>query len=424
MFTSHARDVPLPVNILHLTTTLEDGAGIAALRQHRSLLDHGTASRVLVAHGKASATVGVVPAAPAPRWHRAAGRLGLNLNPASAWSKELRRLEQSSAGTYELFSLPFSSRHPEAMLADADIAHLHWISGLIDYPDFFSSIKVPIVWTLHDQNPYLGGFHYADDSAANPLFARLDERCRDLKRNALQHHRIAVAGNSDWNTRQARESGVFPKGTRFETIYYPLDTAVYTPRDKAVSRELLNMPATPLVVGFASASLSNRRKGFTDLIAALAHCEATKEAPAFSLLSFGREPDEAARSALRSPWHHLGFITDDALKTIAYSAMDVLVVPSRAEAFGQTAIEALACGTPVIAANVGGIPETMPADHHAWLFPPGDTRALAHKLIALLAAPETRRALATTGRAHVVRQHNPQAAATALNEIYNTLLKV
>jgi glycosyltransferase involved in cell wall biosynthesis len=62
----------------------------------------------------------------------------------------------------EQFSHPFSryriEQHP--WVREADVINLHWVSCFLDYARFFATVEKPIVWTLHDQNPYLGGFHY------------------------------------------------------------------------------------------------------------------------------------------------------------------------------------------------------------------------------------------------------------------------
>ena len=62
-----------------------------------------------------------------------------------------------------LFSIPYSEYtslvdHP--LVQEADIIHLHWIAGFVDYPTFFKKVDKPIVWTIHDENPGLGGSHY------------------------------------------------------------------------------------------------------------------------------------------------------------------------------------------------------------------------------------------------------------------------
>jgi MMP alpha-(1->4)-mannosyltransferase len=80
-----------------------------------------------------------------------------------------------------------------------------------------------------------------------------------------------------------------------------------------------------------------------------------------------------------------------------YRRAALVVVPSRYEGFGLPAVEAMACGTPVVAAAAGALPEVIEACGGGLLVPPGDPRALAHSIGALLARPAQRDALGTLG---------------------------
>lgn len=417
--------------VTHLATTASDGAGIAARRIHEALrADAAVDSRFLVRDpanaGPATQAIGLPPVA----WtERLARRLPFALSPQSQQERASNALLAQSGPAPELFSLPHARARPEdhAWVKDADILHLHWISGLIDYPRFFGRVKKPVVWTLHDQQPYLGGFHYDWDRDRHPRFDSLEHECLAIKRAALTGlpRPPVVVGNSRWNTETARSSGFFPAGTRFETIYYPLDLSAYTPREKSAAKTALGIAPGELVVGFACTGLDNTRKGLADLLEALRLLENTHGHPALTLVSFGRAPSDTLRATLRSRWLHLGFLDTDLLKCAAYSAMDCFVIPSHAEAFGQTAIEALASGTSVIGAHVGGIPETLPTENHACaLFPAGDASALAQRLLLQLADPSLRARLAAQGRDHVCGQHTAPTVTSRYRSIYAALAEI
>ena len=83
--------------------------------------------------------------------------------------------------------------------------------------------------------------------------------------------------------------------------------------------------------------------------------------------------------------------------TYYYSAADVLAIPSRYESFGMVALEAMACGTPIVASNVGGLPFTIPEKKAGFLVPPGDDRSLAEKLDLLLSNQELKMLLGQNG---------------------------
>lgn len=410
------------MRIVHLATTLHDGAGIAAWRQHEALRLLGVDSRFLVLQPPPMPRDDVaslaLPALRTPA--RAARAVGRVWSRARRWERTRARIDAAVPPRYEAFSLPFSAYRPEAhpWVAAADAVHLHWTSGLLDYPSFFAGLRRPVVWTLHDQNPYLGGFHYETDAALSPQLADLDARCLALKRGSLQGARHTVVGNSVWNTRAAAAAAVFPAGTRFATAYYPLDAARYLPRDRRHAQAALGIPPGRFVIGFASTDLTNPRKGLSDLLAALAEFLRDGAPAAVTLLSFGRAPAESARAALAADWLHLGYLHADEVKAAAYSAMDVFVAPSRAEAFGQTVIEASACGTPVIGTAVGGITEALAPELRSFACPPGQPAALAAALRTLGADAGLRGSLAAAGRRHVAAQHDPHAIARQFLEIY------
>jgi glycosyltransferase involved in cell wall biosynthesis len=68
-----------------------------------------------------------------------------------------------------------------------------------------------------------------------------------------------------------------------------------------------------------------------------------------------------------------------------YQAADLYLHPARADTFPTTILEALACGTPVVASAVGGIPEQVVEGRTGFLVPVGDARALAGRVLDLLA---------------------------------------
>ena len=74
--------------------------------------------------------------------------------------KEIDRLHNLHPHVF--FSSPIStyelSNHP--LVKEADIIHLHWIQNFVNFDTFFCSVNKPIIWTLHDLNPMMGGFHH------------------------------------------------------------------------------------------------------------------------------------------------------------------------------------------------------------------------------------------------------------------------
>lgn len=289
-----------------------------------------------------------------------------------------------------------------------DIVHLHWVSGLIDTPTFFSSIpaNVPIVWTLHDMHPFTGGCHYAwecdrykSTCAACPQLnghnngkaATTNQR---QKQTAFANHRIHLAADSHWLAEEARKSTVFANAASVQAVHYGIDFNKFRPVDKAAARQQFKLPANVPVLAFGADSVDNKRKGLPELLEAINHLEA---AESVHCIVFGRASEEL-RQQSRANLHFTGFVSDSDTQCAIYSAADAFVIPSLYEAFGQTSLEAMACETPVVGFNTGGIPDMVKPGKTGWLAERGNTQDLAAKLQQVLDDPATAQQLGKQAR--------------------------
>jgi len=82
-----------------------------------------------------------------------------------------------------------------------------------------------------------------------------------------------------------------------------------------------------------------------------------------------------------------------------YSVAEMCVLPSRYESFGMVALEAMACGTPVIASNVGGLTSVIQNETTGFLVPEENEMVLAEKMLALLKSPVLKDKMGTVARA-------------------------
>jgi glycosyltransferase involved in cell wall biosynthesis len=188
---------------------------------------------------------------------------------------------------------------------------------------------------------------------------------------------------------------------RTSVLYNPIDVQRFRPdaARRAEARRQLGFAPDNVVVGFAGRF--ERQKGVLTLADALdglmtrnravralwvGHGELTPEIEAHTARS-----SNAARH-VRLPW------SDDLVS--CFAAMDVLAFPSlRRESFGRVSAEAQACGLPVVASRVGGIPETLIEGTSGTLVEPGDPIALQSALATLVEDPELRRRMGAAGRA-------------------------
>ncbi|HEX8521006.1 MAG TPA: glycosyltransferase family 4 protein [Tepidisphaeraceae bacterium] len=333
---------------------------------------------------------------------------------------------------------PFSddrTEHADALVKQippCDLINLHWIAMLLDHEHFFKHISrdIPLVWRLADMGPLTGGCHYDDHCGkfsekcgACPQLGSSDEHdlSRDiwLRRNdalaSLGPGQLNLVGTSRWIADQSRKSSLL---NRFPVSVIPngLDTDVYTPRDKRFCRDLWNIPQDAQVVLFLAESLNNRRKGLEYLAQAMAML---KDIPRLLLLSVGGNTiplDPAVRHL------NLGRIDHDRTLSTIYSAADIFVIPSLQESFGQTVIESLACGTPVVGFDAGGIPDMVRPGQTGWLVPTGNAEALANAVRTALSEQDLRQAMSPRCREIAVAEYSMPVQAQAYAQLYQTLL--
>ena len=317
-------------------------------------------------------------------------------------------------------------------LPHSDAINLHWIAGFIDYSDFLSKVphQTPIVWTLHDMNPFTGGCHY--DQGCGKFAARCgacpqlgSKEDSDLSRHIWQRKREALAkipsgrlqivADSNWLASEARRSSLFGK-VPITAIHYGLDIDDFAPRDRLFARAALGIPADAKVALFVADSLDERRKGFATLVNALTDLPRGSE-PFLLSVGSGKPVLSGRFSHL-----HLGRVSGDRFLSLVYSAADVFVIPSLQEAFGQTALESIACGTPVVGFNVGGIPEVVREGVTGLLASVGDPRALQDAILNMLSNPSLRTKLASNCRKVAVEEYALAVQAKRYVELYTTLL--
>jgi glycosyltransferase involved in cell wall biosynthesis len=200
-------------------------------------------------------------------------------------------------------------------------------------------------------------------------------------------------------------------------IHYGLDVEVFAPRNRLHGRSVLGVPADAAVLLFGAASVENLRKGFGILGDAVA---GLRKFPNLMLLTFGKGRPPVPSDV---PHIHFGHVEGDRLLSVLYSAADVFVMPSSQEAFGQTALEAMACGTPVIASAVGGIPEVVRHGVTGYLINPPDVAALQEAICGLLQNASKRAEMSVNGRRIVLDNYTIEVQARRYVELYERILR-
>ncbi len=195
------------------------------------------------------------------------------------------------------------------------------------------------------------------------------------------------------------------------------------PQAREAARRALGLGPEDRVVGSAG-RLDEPVKGYAVLLAAF-QIVAARRADALCLVT-GSGPAEsglramAEAAGLGSRFRFLGERQDipDFLQ-----AIDLYVQPSRLEGFGLAALEAMAAGLPVVASRTGGLPEVISEGLTGDLVPPGDPRALAEAILALLADPDRRTSYGALGMARAAESFPLEKMVRSWAEVYRAVLR-
>lgn len=411
-----------PLKVRHFASELAGGTGVAALRLHGELMRQGVDSRLHHRFGSSSAKQ-----VEADQRHRSSfWRLLQGYVIGRRW-----RQQNPERGVFIHARWIFPTR-----LSDfgpvPEVLNLHLVFRWLDLPSFLSSIPagLPVVWSLHDLHPATGGcIHplecdryttHCHDCPNLKQAAKRDRAWREfnLKDRLYQRLNLHIVGNSEWTTAQARRSALMRHAKSFHTIPLGLDIRAYAPVEKSCARQAFGMAAHKFVVGFACADFSDRNKGGALLLEAL---RALSQETQITLLAFGggKLPECAGKCEVME----LGSIHSSELQSIFYSACDVFVVPSRIESFGLTALEAMACGTPLVAYQTGGLADLV-MDGVTGLLEKevGSVPGLTRLLQWVWKHPTERIDMGVAARQRVVQQFSDSLMAQRYLELYQKLL--
>lgn len=369
------------MKILHIALTDGGGAGMGMMGLHHALSAKGIDSRVLVAH-KRSEDERVVEMQPNLHlWssskclrflQRAACRIGVCFNDYDRWHHRIYNVRKHNPA---FFTQPFSQYdvlgHPLAK--EADILHLHFVAEFVDYSSFFPRVEKPVVWTLRDESPGLGGFHYQEaKQRLYAPYASLEDAFLKIKRNAISNchtlHLVSISNIVKAFCQSIDHLASLPNTVIPNTIS-PTHFRLFP---KAEAKQELGLPADAIVLSFVSCSLSEHRKGFDIVIEALKILNDKR----IHLLCVGKRDGTIAET---SNTHFFGSVSDASFLSTIYCASDFFINVSVQETFGKTIVEALYCGTPVISTPVGIAPEIIKT-HNGRLLSSRSAEALARTI--------------------------------------------
>ena len=409
------------MKVLHIATTDFGGAAQGMLNLHYALSIQGIESKILVA--KKTTNLDFVyqmePNINLFIWSKnklyrriqySIRKRGKLRTITEYWNEKINKVSIPNQSI--CFTSPFSqydiTQHP--FFKETDILHLHWVGNFLDYPSFFKKINKPVVWTLRDENPGLGGFHYTTDKVDYySYYADIEEAFWEAKRKALiLQNNITLIGLS--NTMTSFCSNVeYLASKKIFKIYNPIDNTKFSCIDHQMAKKVLNIDDSVFVVSFVSISLKDHRKGLPQLL------EAVKEfSKPIKLLCVGNNDYFTKEN---SNINCYGVIDNPQLLSIIYSASDVFVTPSLIESFGKTTIEAMLCGAPVVSTKTGIAAEIINEDCGV-LIDSNKPISILNALNLITQRQFNRHCI----KKRVQTLFNPESIAKEHIKIYNTLL--
>lgn len=209
---------------------------------------------------------------------------------------------------------------------------------------------------------------------------------------------------------------------RFPIHHIPhgIDTDVYKPLDAQQCRSLLGIPFAKKVLMFMSKSLHSSVKGGQLLSKILKTIPRALKAE-MVLILVGNQGQMLANS-LDIPAMDFGYVGSDRLKAICYSASDLFVHPTRAEAFGLVLLESMACGTPMVSFGVGGVTDLVRPGITGYLAEPDDTEDLVCGIVQLLEDDHLRKRMRTQCRTIAAQEYPIELQAERYVDLYNKVL--
>lgn len=326
---------------------------------------------------------------------------------------------------------------PDALSAQVsalspDIVHLHWVARMMCL-ETLNRFTMPIVWTMHDSWAFTGGCYlpgactrYRESCGKCPMLNSVDEN--DLsrriwlrKKKAWQGLNLTVVAPSRWMAACAKSSSLF-RDVRVEVIPNGIDVQSYRPFDKHAARKHFSLPQDKKLILFgAKGATSDRNKGFHLLAEAIRELVVSTGRDMIELVIFGSaEAGKLMNSGFTT--HYVGWQHDDDSLARLYSAADVFILPSIQETLAYTVMESMACGTPCVAFNQGGVPDLIDHKQNGYLAQPYESDDLARGITWVLNNEDEQKRLSIQARQKVEQEFAVGKIVERHIELYQELV--
>lgn len=356
------------MKVLHINTYDTGGAGIASSRIHCALLAEGVESEILFKNKTQNAQNAH------EIWEKLSDILKVKkLAEQKLFDAKQKQLANKVKIVDELFS-NFTSIWDitkSQLYIEADIIHLHWVAGFVDIASFFKQCNKPIVWTLHDFAPFNNGLHYP--TPEEKVYEEDAIKNKAIIEEALKHASPIIVTPSNYLKTQSLNSETF-KNLKHLHIPNPINSTTFYFKNKDLAKSELNLPKEKKILVFVADELSYTRKGFKYLLKTLNYLNSNN----IHCIVIGNKQNIETKDNVQLEF--TGHLKSNEKLCKIYNAADLLVVPSLNDNLPNIIVESLCCGTPVVAFNVGGIPEMIVDNENGFLSEEINSSSLAKNI--------------------------------------------
>ena len=361
------------MKVVHITTTDYGGAYKAAVRISESMQMCGVDSEILLRTKTHDDTTGTEV-------------LKNIVQKVLSKTKNLINLFLSEGGLTTDHLGTNISKHP--LVKNADVIVLHWVSSFISYKNVEQLIKLkkPIIWVLHDMWLFTGGCHYDlycgqyAKECLNCQYVRSKWKRKlvsydfKIKKKILAESDLTLVMPSTWMLRCADQS-LITKRLKKIVIPNPIDKKEFFKDSKKNSflKQYGLAESTNIILFGAMNATTNPYKGFQYLKNALQMAD--KET--WVLVVFGNDNSTKLEKNIGTiPVLYLGMVNETSKLNKIYNTADVFVAPSKQENYANSVLEAMSCGIPTVAFDVGGMSDLIAHKESGYLAKYGDAAEL------------------------------------------------
>jgi len=400
--------------VLHLCTSDRGGAGGSAYKLHRGLKELGDCS-IMYVMDKSKKDFSVIKSS--------------NLDKSEISNYFDREIRSDTYSGNTMFSTSMDQHLDDKSLinlcAGYDVIIIRWVANMLSNKQIsiISNLNKPIIWVLSDMQPFTGGCHYShgcysyiyDNCKKCPQLNTFDwvpSEILDYKKKYWSSN-IQIVSPSKWMQNLAYKSPVFTNNN-IKLITTPVELDIFKPYDKQDMRKKYKLDLEEKYILFGCHSFTEKRKGYKELIETLSLIKNKN----FTVLNIGNASNEKLFDDLGIKYKTFGYIDNKSILAEIYSLADLTVLPYLEDNLPNVLLESLACGTPVVSFDNGGMREEIIDRYNGMLVPVGDCEKLGYAIIEILNGKN----LEKNCRDYAVKRYSLQNASEKYKLLYEELI--